>query len=210
MASVTMDKKVPEIKDAASPSNERYIIAISGKRYSGKTYISNKFREYYDVICLPIGDLLKSDYCEYKTISPDQLNYRQNKETYREDLIKYDSIQKAIYGESHWIDMLLTSITSISNIRNSTTPIIIPDVRRQYEYIAIQDYCRDNGYIFKSIRINITDDIKTTRGWKRKPVDDHISETDLDDYPFNVCYNNLYNISKKTIQYMYKALNINI
>lgn len=57
--------------------------------------------------------------------------------------------------------------------------MIVSDVRRKTDI----KFFRDNGYHNKTIRINASEDVRQSRGWRFEcGVDDVQSECDLDDH----------------------------
>ncbi len=160
---------------------DKYIIAISGKRCSGKTTLSEEIKSIniknnINTKIIHIADKLKENFCKDMKYNLDKMmNDRNYKDTYRAELIAYDLVYKSKNGETCWI------YDVVQQIYEDTTQqvFIIPDLRRQYEYRFLENAFNNIQFV----RIKVPDSIRISRGWVLSEVDNHISETDLDDYP---------------------------
>lgn len=145
-------------------------IAFSGKRFSGKSYISNFLLEKYNVIA--IGDLIKQEFSLRNGVELADLHDRVKKENYRARLIEF----RESFPNTYWLDKL--------DMRENT---IITDVRSAKD----MDYLKEK---YKITTIRIESDLQTreNRGFVYNPeVDGLPSECDLDNYTFDkVVHNN--------------------
>ena len=156
------------------------IIIISGKRYSGKsfigTYIMNKLKKFnINIEFLHAANILKYEFCEKYQINYNKLlSDRSYKEKYRIKMTHFYNQTKKSKSIDYYNEKLL------EHINKTTKPTIyILDVRHKFE---IDFYEKYNFTIIK-IRINTDDKIKKSRGWKYdKIIDEDITETDLDNY----------------------------
>ena len=146
------------------------IIAFSGKRFSGKSYISSFLSDKYNVVA--IGDLIKQEFSLRYHVELSDLHDRVKKENYRTRLIEF----RESFPHTYWLDKL--------DMRENT---IIADVRS----VKDMDYLKKK-YKIKTIRIESDLQTRNKRGFVYNPdVDALPSECNLDDYAFDkVAHNN--------------------
>lgn len=160
---------------------DKYIIAISGKRCSGKTTLSEEIKSLFvekniSVRIISIATKLKGKFCKDMDYNYDRITTDRNyKNKHRTKLNEYSQKYKDINGEDYWINNLVDQI----NQDNEHHIFIIDDLRRQYEYRFLEN-AFDN---IQFIRMEVPDSVRIRRGWVLSYIDNHISETDLDNFP---------------------------
>lgn len=164
--------------------SNKMIIAISGKRCSGKTTLAEKIKDELkdNVTIISIADQLKENFCHDMNYDIAKMTDREYKNKHRQKLISYDSTYKNSHGENCWIH----GVTQRINNDRQHNIFIIPDVRRVYEYEYLHKINPDR-LVF--IRVKVSDEVRRRRGWIfNDQIDNHISETDLDNYGFELLY----------------------
>ncbi|XP_053964895.1 phosphomevalonate kinase [Anastrepha ludens] len=150
------------------------ILLISGKRKSGKDYLSstlqNLFSDRSQII--HISAPIKAEWAKRLNLNlKELLSDGPYKEKYRKDMIEWsDSVRAKDYGYFCRAAMLDANAEII----------IVSDIRRKSDI----NYFRETyGPLVFTIRINAKDEIRTERGWMfTSGIDDVVSECDLDDY----------------------------
>lgn len=157
------------------------IYLISGKRYSGKDYIAKKIEsEFKNVFVTSFAKALKKEVSLKYGLDFERLMHdRKYKEQSRLLLINHATFMKETYGQEYWVRLLLRDINYGIN------DIIITDWRfkAEYEYL-------NKTYPIVTIRINSTNEQRKNRGWLENPTDEGVSETELDEFPFDRIINN--------------------
>lgn len=154
------------------------LILLSGKRYSGKTFIGNFIKNKlhkYNVKLLNPSDFFKQDFCEKYKLNYQKILYdRLYKESHRVEMINYYNKIKNKYSLDYYCKKIINYITNTTEYN-----IYIIDIRHKFE---IMFYEKHNFKIIK-IRRDVDDKIRNIRGWiYDKLIDDDITETDLDNY----------------------------
>ena len=160
-----------EIKLYNNKKFYRKCILISGKRYSGKTFLATKLNHDLGYPVFNLSDQIKKIYCQeneidYNTI----LNDRKFKEKHRFNLIKYAE-EKIKIDKFFWCKKLFDTIPENCRI------FILSDARR----INDINYFSEMTNLIK-IRINCDKKVRANRGFKFNLVDSLNSEIGLDDY----------------------------
>jgi phosphomevalonate kinase len=171
------------------------LIGISGKMGCGKNYIAEKIlsphfvKEGYQIFIIGFGDLMKFQiYSREKSFTYDELYDKKTTQS-RQLLQKWGMEMRNTYGDDIWIRGIDIQIETFC--RRSANPlIIICDVRFRVEC----DYISSKGG--KVIRIESPE--RTLSRYRQQSGDidtfieisQHISETDLDEFPFHVIVNN--------------------
>lgn len=160
-------------------SNLPIVIFFSGKRSSGKTTISNIFKDRFEKIGLNVQIKSLSYYCklEYCKIFDANIELMMNsyeyKEHHRTELTKFfNSTNPMIYSE------LLESEID----KNVSDIYIVDDMRLLNENARYFKSKCSNKWKLIYIRINATDEVRISRGWKKSEYDDEKCENDLDNY----------------------------
>ncbi|CAL7939303.1 unnamed protein product [Xylocopa violacea] len=158
-------------------SEPRVILLFSGKRKSGKDYITNILQErigFENGIVIRLSGPIKSHWSKSVGLDIDQLmGNGEYKENYRLEMAKWgESIRRQDHGYfcRAAIDMYNAYSKSVW---------IVSDVRRKTD---IQWFVENFGDICKTIRIESDDSVRNKRGWVYVPgIDDAETECDLDD-----------------------------
>ncbi|CAK9812148.1 Phosphomevalonate kinase [Anthophora plagiata] len=155
----------------------RVILLFSGKRKSGKDYITNILQErlgYESSVIIKLSGPIKSHWAKSLGLDMDQLlGDGEYKENYRYEMAKWgENIRKKDYGYfcHAAIDMCNAYSKSVW---------IVSDVRRKTD---VEWFVQNFGETCKTIRIVSDDVIRKKRGWMFVPgIDDSETECDLDD-----------------------------
>ncbi|XP_011196638.1 phosphomevalonate kinase [Zeugodacus cucurbitae] len=150
------------------------ILLISGKRKSGKDYISSTLKNILGDRCqiVRISEPIKTEWAKRLNLNLEELlSDGPYKENYRKDMIEWsDSVRIKDYGYFCRSAMLHVHAEIV----------IVSDIRRKTD---ITYFNENYGSLVLTIRINTKDSIRVERGWIfTKGVDDVPSECDLDDY----------------------------
>lgn len=155
--------------------NVKRILLFSGKRKSGKDYITDKLliklgKEHAEII--RISEPIKSFWAKEKNLNlTELLSDGAYKEKYRKEMIIWsDEMRAKDYG--------IFCCEASKNISKET--VIVSDIRRKTD---IKWFRETFGSKIKLIRIECEDRVREDRGWIfQKGVDDIQSECDLDDW----------------------------
>ncbi|XP_078039865.1 phosphomevalonate kinase [Augochlora pura] len=157
-------------------SNPRIILLFSGKRKSGKDFITNKLHERIgsDSVILRLSGPIKAHWAKSMNLDIDGLlGDGEYKENYRIEMAKWgESIRKQDYG------YFCRAAIDMYNVHDKSI-WIVSDVRRKTD---IQWFVENFGSACKTVRIVSDDDTRKKRGWLFVPgVDDSETECNLDD-----------------------------
>jgi phosphomevalonate kinase len=169
------------------------LIGLSGKLGSGKNYIAEKiiapyFKDTYNILILGFGDQVKNElYARDVSLTYDLL-YDQKTYDSRNKLQNYATENgRDKYNQEMWIRGLDMQIETFRKRSPKEVMIIICDVRfvNEAEYIK-----KKNGLLFKINSLNRTQN----RYWKEangdqtkyNNISNHKSETDLDNYEYQL------------------------
>lgn len=140
--------------------NDKKIIIISGKQYSGKDTAAGIIQEMLpDFKITPLADAIKKEFGKDKNLTFNEID--RNKPLYRADLICLGNKRRA-ENPDFWIKKVLSEPGNL----------IISDVRLKHEL----EIFKKLGAI--SIRVNSDRDIRAQRGTLVK--EDDITEIELD------------------------------
>uniref|UniRef100_A0A6C0LYL1 Uncharacterized protein n=1 Tax=viral metagenome TaxID=1070528 RepID=A0A6C0LYL1_9ZZZZ len=171
------------------------LIGLSGKMGSGKNYIAEKILpiilnkmitniQYYYIA---FGDQMKVEVgCRNKDLSYDSLFNEKTKEV-RQMLQEYGTKNgRDKYGEDIWIRSLSLWMEIYKNrTPNKNNIFIVTDVRFRNEAQWIKQH---NGILLRVNAPNRTASRVKQEG--SEDIQNHLSETDLDNYPFEYVINN--------------------
>ncbi|XP_011308199.1 phosphomevalonate kinase [Fopius arisanus] len=153
------------------------ILLFSGKRKSGKDYITNKLFDALGsdfTVIIKISGPIKSHWAKSRNLDLDRLlSDGEYKEKYRLEMIKWGEDRRR---QDH--GYFCRAAIDMYNARGKRI-WIVSDVRRKTDV----QWFRDNfpGKC-RGIRINCTNETRERRGWRFTPgVDDCETECDLDD-----------------------------
>jgi phosphomevalonate kinase len=168
----------------------KLVIAISGKRYAGKTTAAEKITKHMaqynlSACTMEIGEFLKRQYCILNRLDIDRMLYdRLYKEEHRKALCDYSAKLKTVHGETYWIDKLLLHVEE----HEASDVLIISDIRKIREIDRIRAFCARRCDVIV-VRIDISDEERERRGWKYDPaIDTRDLETELDNYQCDMLY----------------------
>ncbi|XP_076231815.1 phosphomevalonate kinase [Calliopsis andreniformis] len=158
-------------------SKPRSILLFSGKRKSGKDFVTNILHERLGSdrsVIVKLSGPIKSHWAKSLGLDIDELlGDGQYKENYRLEMAKWgESVRKNDYG--------YFCRAAIDMYNAYGKPIwIISDTRRKTD---VQWFSENFGDVCKTIRIVSDDSIRQKRGWTFVPgIDDSETECDLDD-----------------------------
>lgn len=164
-----------------SSKNNLTIIAVSGKRMSGKDtaigFILKYFR-FKNCCVLNYSTPLKQKFSEEYKVDYDKLiNDRDYKEIYRNEMTKF----LFQFSDRYFPDLLYAKLDQIIDLKNrgllNLDVVIIGDVRQELDANIL-----NNKYKAKHIKISTTPYIKAQRGWKPSSYDSTPVETSLDNW----------------------------
>ncbi|KAJ0175185.1 hypothetical protein K1T71_009326 [Dendrolimus kikuchii] len=153
----------------------KVILLFSGKRKSGKDFLTNNLQARLADKCevIKISEPIKRHWAKEKKLNLDELlSDTEYKEQYRLEMIEWsDEMRKKDYG--HFCRLACCNAT--------IKPIwIVSDIRRKTD---VRWFKENYGDLIKTIKIIADEDTRKQRGYQFKPgVDDVTSECDLDDY----------------------------
>ncbi|XP_031832314.1 phosphomevalonate kinase [Nomia melanderi] len=157
--------------------NPRIILLFSGKRKSGKDFITNILQErigFDSSVIIKLSGPIKSHWAKSLNLDIDELlGDGEYKENYRLEMAKWgESVRNQDYG------YFCRAAIDMYNAHDK--PIwIVSDVRRKTD---IQWFMENFQGIAKTIRIVSDDDTRKKRGWFFVPgIDDSETECNLDD-----------------------------
>ncbi|XP_046749071.1 phosphomevalonate kinase [Diprion similis] len=155
----------------------RRILLFSGKRKSGKDYITDKLQQRLNdsqCVTIKISGPIKTHWAESLNLDlKELLGDGEYKEKYRQQMIAWgEDMRKKDTG------YFCRAAIDMYNAHN--IPIwIVSDIRRKTD---IQWFVENFGNACKTVRIIANDGVRTKRGWIFTPgIDDAESECDLDD-----------------------------
>lgn len=164
--------------EAVNPSKPRRILLFSGKRKSGKDYITNTLQErigHDSGVIIRLSGPIKYQWAKSEGLDFDELlSDGKYKENHRLRMAKWgENVRKEDYG--------YFCRAAIEMYKTRNKPIwIVSDARRKSD---IQWFTDNFGDICKTIRIVSDDSIRNKRGWIFTPgIDDAETECDLDDF----------------------------
>ena len=148
------------------------IIGIAGKKHSGKDtihkIIHNACRHEYVVLHKPFAEPLRREVAEAAGISLDYLE--ENKEHFRLILQGWGTnFRRKLCGDDYWIVKWRATINYLKEHLQSSTIVVVPDVRFLNEAAAIKEL---GGKLWNVAMVN----------GPRHIEDAHPSETQLDYY----------------------------
>ncbi|KAA0197221.1 hypothetical protein HAZT_HAZT002550 [Hyalella azteca] len=155
----------------------KIIFLFSGKRKSGKDFISEKLLSRFPPPCATIIRLsapLKHEYASQHGLDyTELLTASQYKEQHRHDMIKWGEQVRA-RDPSYFI------IRAVHLAKGESFPVwIVSDMRRRSD---LQYFRTNYPNECVTVRVSASPDARVNRGWKfTKGVDDAASECDLDD-----------------------------
>lgn len=145
------------------------ILALAGRRFSGKTKIASTFCDMDSRFrVLNFADPIKEEFCKRKGITRDMLDRSSFKEEFRPELLTYSDDMKAKHSKYYFADMLMERIIPGEHV-------IIGDLRFIEEVHVLK---KKDALIYK---VETSKKVRILRGWNYDPnIDDHYSETELD------------------------------
>ncbi|XP_012256194.2 probable phosphomevalonate kinase [Athalia rosae] len=165
------------VKEIVSLPKPRRILLFSGKRKSGKDYITNILQDRFDssqCVTIKISGPIKSHWAKSLHLDlKELLGDGEYKERYRQKMILWgEEMRKKDYG--------YFCRAAIDMYNAHDVPMwIVSDVRRKTD---IRWFSENFSDTCKTIRITSNDEVRRKRGWIFTPgVDDAESECDLDD-----------------------------
>ncbi|XP_033208328.1 probable phosphomevalonate kinase [Belonocnema kinseyi] len=153
-----------------------HILIFSGKRKSGKDYITDKLYERIgsdESVIIKLSGPIKTHWAKTSNLDIDQLlGDGAYKEKYRLEMVKWgEETRKKDYG--------YFCRAAIEMYNAEDKPIwIVSDARRKTD---IQWFLDNFGEICKTVRISSSETVRRKRGWNfTQGIDDMETECDLD------------------------------
>ncbi|PIC26903.1 hypothetical protein B9Z55_019336 [Caenorhabditis nigoni] len=163
----------------------KFVIAISGKRKSGKDYCTNKLIKAFEKIQLPVSAVgishsLKEEYAKIHNLNfGELLTDGPYKEQFRKDMIRWGE-------EVRNKDPSVFCRAALLSVDDSDI-VIVSDCRRMTDFEFFV-----SNYKTLTVRVETIEDHRQQRGFRFvKGIDDAESECGLDDYKFDVVLKNI-------------------
>ena len=159
----------------------KVIIVVSGKRKSGKDYVTNNVVNEVsknDCHIMRVAAPIKKHFCQkYNMNYEEMMTASQYKEQRREEMIRWGEEQRTN-------DSSIFCRAELKNALDSGKSVwILSDARRPSDVDYFRKYAQKTGSHFYAIRVSADIDTRESRGWKfTKNVDDVDSECALDLY----------------------------
>eukprot|EP00455_Lapot_gusevi_P035074 TRINITY_DN387_c0_g1_i2.p1 TRINITY_DN387_c0_g1~~TRINITY_DN387_c0_g1_i2.p1 ORF type:complete len:215 (-),score=10.23 TRINITY_DN387_c0_g1_i2:95-739(-) len=183
-----------ESKNQSSSSSipKKWILMFSGKRASGKNYCADCTYKHLTEKChfnvkqMAFADSLKKMFAEHKQLDYERLlSDREYKETYRDEMTNFYLGTKEQDPLQFCKRVFQDTLTFFTEAANEPAVVIVSDLRHQFEADFFKQnvsslpfpHCR-----LMCIRVEATTEAKLTRGWTPGPIDQSITECDLDSY----------------------------
>lgn len=154
------------------------IILLSGKRYTGKDTVANIIKEVCPdkkIECIAMANQCKILFARKEKLDADRLiNDRAYKEQYRDKLTAF--CLSTLEMDRYVFDRFV--VDKIKSLNADTDVAIITDMRTKWnlQYFMVHlDNCI-------TVRINVPNEIRKSRGWVESEYDSNFVEVDLDTY----------------------------
>lgn len=159
----------------------KVIIVISGKRKSGKDYVTNNIvKEIMESFChiMRVASPIKKHFCQkYNMNYEEMMTSSQYKEMRRAEMIRWGEEKR-----SNDVSVFCRSEKDIA-LETEKPVWILSDARRPSDVEYFKNYAKENGHQFFAIRVSANIETRKSRGWKfTKDVDDVDSECALDQF----------------------------
>ncbi|XP_032829776.1 phosphomevalonate kinase isoform X1 [Petromyzon marinus] len=177
MAAPDGDSPSPSSSSSSSSSSSppRCVLVFSGKRKSGKDFVTDSLRGRLggDVCAiLRLSGPLKSQFAKEHRLQLDKLlDASDYKERYRGDMIRWGEARRS--ADPGFFCRLATQSDG------ARCPVwLISDARRRSD---VDWFARHHGAVTRTVRVSASDDTRRKRGWVFTPgIDDMESECGLD------------------------------
>ena len=160
---------------------KKLIIVISGKRKSGKDFITEKIIAKLgngNCFVMRVAGPIKKHFCELYSMDYQKMLTSTNyKETIREEMI--------IWGEEQRKNdaYVFCEIVKQEALESNKPVWILSDARRQTDVEYFLNFAKEQSIGFYSVRVEADNETRKQRGWiYTKGVDDVTSECGLDHY----------------------------
>ena len=160
---------------------KKLIIVISGKRKSGKDFITEKIIAKLgngNCFVMRVAGPIKKHFCELYAMDYQKMLTSTNyKETIREEMI--------IWGEEQRKNnaYVFCEIVKQEALESNKPVWILSDARRQTDVEYFLNFAKEQSIGFYSVRVEADNETRKQRGWiYTKGVDDVTSECGLDHY----------------------------
>lgn len=155
----------------ADSNSPQFIVYVSGKRCSGKTYVCRWLSENVPscVMFEPMA-LLRRMYVARTRVSLDELTRRDTKETHRAAMFNYYTAPNRQLFDNVIIDKI--------RALDPMPRFVLIDMCRSAQRLTYDAAFPSARYIH--LRVFASDETRVRRGWARSTVDDDITERELD------------------------------
>jgi phosphomevalonate kinase len=169
--------------------NEKKIIVISGKQFSGKDTVANMLQEMLkDFKRVPLAYAIKKEFGEKKNLTLQEIE--RNKPLYRAELIQLGNKRRK-EDPDYWLKKVLTEEGNI----------IVSDIRLKHELEMFKTH--------DSITIRVNSDRKNRAERGTLVREDDLTETDLDDiqdWDYVIENNSDFESLKKKVKKLVKSI----
>lgn len=166
-------------EDASLNPHVKFLVLLSGKRMSGKDYVGEHLAAVLErelqmsVLFLHAPLEMKRSFAAKHGLDVDKLTAdRGYKELHRQSMTTYMEEVLGAHGDTYFCELLRWNYME----KAKRPTLCLMDIRYQFEL----DYYRKLSPFLIAIRLSTSDDVRTVRGWKVASIDEHPSETDLD------------------------------
>jgi len=159
----------------------KFIIALSGKRKSGKDFVAGQLVDILGVdrcVIITLAKPIKSHFANLYGMNLNELlTPSEYKEKRREEMVLWGEEQRK---QNPYV--FCEAITK--EARDSNKPVwIVSDIRRHTDIDYFRKYAVDHNISAKFIRVNCDISTRVERGWKfTKGIDDADTECQLDTF----------------------------
>ncbi|OXU29745.1 hypothetical protein TSAR_012330 [Trichomalopsis sarcophagae] len=177
MADTSMTGEESRAKNSEFSKNPEKILIFSGKRKSGKDFITDELFARLGKeksVIIKLSGPIKSHWAKIKNLDAKQLfGDGEYKEAYRLEMTKWgEDTRNKDYGYFCRAAILMYNA-------NDKPIWIISDARRKTDLKWFKEHYADKC---KNIRISSSEEVRKNRGWKFcRGIDDSETECDLDD-----------------------------
>eukprot|EP00924_Labyrinthula_sp_SR-Ha-C_P013207 snap_masked-scaffold_12-processed-gene-12.51-mRNA-1 protein AED:0.41 eAED:0.41 QI:0/-1/0/1/-1/1/1/0/881 len=161
-----------------------YCVMVSGKRYSGKDYVSSEIHKrlismgFSNSEKFSISHAIKKEYCLQQGINYEEmLEKREIKEKHRENMVRYMKEKMEKDGRFFW-DWKLWEET-----RGGSKLVIVTDARRPNDAEFFNKMTK-----MVHVRVKASESVRKERGWLPNGVDKEDSECGLDNAKFDLTF----------------------
>eukprot|EP01098_Paradermamoeba_levis_P016144 TRINITY_DN8536_c0_g1_i1.p1 TRINITY_DN8536_c0_g1~~TRINITY_DN8536_c0_g1_i1.p1 ORF type:complete len:206 (-),score=45.66 TRINITY_DN8536_c0_g1_i1:138-755(-) len=199
---------------ADQQQSKRFIVLVSGKRFSGKDFISSLLASRLQLKGISstvthLADGLKKVFAAHANLDLHRLlTDREFKESHREEMTNF-YLQTQKENKHRWCTQLWEDFQ-----QSSSTAFIISDLRHQFEVDFFKQKEKEQGenpegfpFTLLLVRIDSKESTREKRGWQKTATDLDTTEIDLDQFSgWSLKYDNDESNKEKVIEFLESGL----